>query len=134
MIVLDENLHDQRIVVAIAGWYAGQVVSIRSLRPGTVIKDEAIPVLLLGEKQPTFLTINLTDFWRRVAPHSGYCVMIADLPKERIRELPGLVRRAFAVRPFRTRALRMGKIVRLSTTRIAFYENDRRVRSLPWEE
>jgi hypothetical protein len=54
MIVVDENLHDQRIMRAISAWYPGQVVSVTTLRPRTVIKDEAIPALLLKVVQPTF--------------------------------------------------------------------------------
>lgn len=58
MIVVDENLHDRRIMEAISAWYPGQVVSVTTLRPRTVIKDEAIPALLLKATQPTFVTIN----------------------------------------------------------------------------
>jgi hypothetical protein len=45
MIVVDENLHGRLFMRAIAAWYQGQVVSITALRPGTVIKDDAIPAL-----------------------------------------------------------------------------------------
>jgi hypothetical protein len=41
MIVIDENLHDLRILDAISEWYPGQVISVVTLRPGSVIKDDA---------------------------------------------------------------------------------------------
>jgi hypothetical protein len=31
----------------------------------SVIKDDAIPELLLSVKRPTFVTINYKDFWRK---------------------------------------------------------------------
>ena len=132
MIVIDENLHDQRIIEAISAWYPGQVVSVVTLRPGTVIKDEAIPALLLEAVQPTFVTINVTDFWKKVRPHSGYCIIAVALPKRRAREVPDLLRRFFRLPAFETKALRMGKIIRLAPNRIRYYESDRRVQSLPW--
>jgi predicted GTPase len=47
----------------ISRWYRGSVIIIKQLRPGTVIKDEAIPALLRRAKQPTFVTINHTDLY-----------------------------------------------------------------------
>jgi hypothetical protein len=72
---------------AISAWYPGHVTSVTALRPGSVIKDEAIPAL---------------------------------------------VRHLFRLPEFRTRALRMGKVVCLTPKRVEYYEADRRVRSLSW--
>ena len=68
MIIVDENLHDQRIMEAISAWY----------------------------------------------------------------EVPDLLRRFFRLSAFETKALRMGKIIRLAPNHIRYYESDRRVQSLPW--
>lgn len=46
MIVLDEQLLGYGLQSAIARWYRGRVIAITELRPGSVIRDEAIPVLL----------------------------------------------------------------------------------------
>jgi len=62
MIILDEELQGLGLEAAISRWYRGAVVIIKHLRPRTVIKDEAIPALLRRAKQPTFVTINHTDF------------------------------------------------------------------------
>jgi hypothetical protein len=96
MIVLDENLHDHRLIRAVSGWYPGQVVSITTLRPRSVIRDDAVPTLLLQAVQPTFVTINAADFWRRIPPHNTYCIAVVALPKERVREIPGYSATSFA--------------------------------------
>jgi len=72
MIVLDEQLQGLELEDAISRWYHGAVLSVKQLRPGTVIKDEAIPLLLRRLKQPTFVTINDTDFWRRVPADNAH--------------------------------------------------------------
>jgi hypothetical protein len=54
MIILDEELQGLGLEVAISHWYRGAVLIIKQLRPGTVIKDQAIPALLRRAKQPTF--------------------------------------------------------------------------------
>ncbi len=42
MIVFDENMQQRSIMDAVAAWYRGRVISVTVLRPGTIIKDEAI--------------------------------------------------------------------------------------------
>jgi hypothetical protein len=134
MVVVDENLHSRSLMAEIAGWYRGQVVSITVLRPGSLIKDDAIPGLLLKASQPTFVTINTEDFWPIILPHPGYCVVTFALPKERALEIPLLLRRLFRLPHFRSKAARMGKIIRVSDTRLAYYERDRRIQRIAWPE
>src|SRR5512136_182776 len=132
MIVVDENIHTLYIMQAIASWYPGPVLSVTTLRPGTIIKDEAIPTLLLKVAQPTFVTINVTDFWRRTRPHPEYCVVAVSLPKERVAEIPDLLRRFCRLAMFNTKAGRMGKIIRLASDRIEYYESDWTVQTVSW--
>jgi len=75
MIILDEELQGLGLEAAIARWYRGAVLVVTQLRPGSVIKDEAIPTLLRQVKQPTFVTINHADFWRPylLRRHSVLC-------------------------------------------------------------
>ena len=61
-IIVDEQLHVQRVLLPIQRWATAR--RITSLRPGTVIKDDVIPDLLAQEKQPTFVTMNIKDFWK----------------------------------------------------------------------
>jgi hypothetical protein len=134
MIVIDENLHDQRIMAAISAWYPGQVISVTTLRPRSIIKDETIPILLRAVAQPTFVTINVDDFWKKVEPHSGYCIITVNLPKERIREVPDLLRRLFRLPNFKAKASRMRKILHLTSSRIEYYESDWQVQFIPWPQ
>ncbi|MFN8486110.1 MAG: hypothetical protein U0350_00880 [Caldilineaceae bacterium] len=64
MIVLDECIDEDPIAQGVASWYQGKVISIRVLRPGTLIKDDDIATLLQRVVQPTFVTINVDDFWK----------------------------------------------------------------------
>jgi hypothetical protein len=83
---------------------------VPALRPGTLILDEAVPELLRAAHQPTFITINVADFRRRLAPDRHFCVLCIALPDKRVAELSGLVRRVFATDPLRTRRSRLGKM------------------------
>ena len=132
MIILDEQLQDPLILTAFAAWYAGQVRSITTLRPGSVIKDDAIPGLLARQRQPTFVTVNVADFWRTTDAHPRYCIVAVDLPTARVTEAPELVRRLMRRPEFATKAARMGKVVRVSTRVIEYYGPDRVVRSIFW--
>lgn len=134
MIVIDENLHDRRILASIEAWMPGQVVSVTTLRPGSIIKDDAIPSLLCQVAYPTFVTINVTDFWRKVEPNSGYCIVAIALPKERVREIPELLHRLFHHPELRTKATRMGKVILVAMGRIEYYESDRQIKPMPWSE
>jgi hypothetical protein len=46
MLVLDEQLSGRDLETVLGRWYPGPVLFITELRPGTVIKDDVIPVLL----------------------------------------------------------------------------------------
>jgi hypothetical protein len=132
MIVLDEHLQDVGIVAGFERWYPGQVGSVTALRPGSVIKDQAIPDLLRRQRQPTFVTVNVSDFWRVAKPDRRYCVVAVDLPGSRAAEAPDLVRRLLRRPEFATKALRMGKVVRVSTRVVEYYSADGQVHSLLW--
>jgi hypothetical protein len=134
MIVVDENIHDRRIMGGIAAWYPGQVVSVTTLRPGSVIKDDAIPGLLLKVVQPTFITINVADFWKKVQPHDAYCITTIALPNERVLEIPDLLRGLFRLPDFKTRSSRTGKVIRLAPSHVEYYETDRHVQLLTWPD
>jgi hypothetical protein len=68
VIVLDENLQVLRLRNPIAAWYPGRVCYIIDLDPGAVIKDEAVPTYLRRFRGVTFVTTNVSDFWRALVP------------------------------------------------------------------
>jgi hypothetical protein len=132
MPVLDEQLLGRNIEATLARWYRGSVRFITDLRPGTVIKDEAIPGLLRQQHQATFLTINEPDFWRKVAIDDHFCVVCFALPNLRARETPDLLRAVFRLPTFRTKARRMGKVRRVVRRTVGYYTHrERQIRVLP---
>lgn len=132
MIILDESLMDQRIIDAIARWYPGKVTDITTLRPRTIIKDDIVPQLLLTISRPTFVTNNVGDFWRRVQPHSGFCVVGFEISQEEARDLSGLLRRLLTISEFRTKALRMGKVILVRGDRLRYYARDGNIHTMNW--
>jgi hypothetical protein len=132
MLVLDEQLLGRNLDAALVRWYHGPVLFITDLRPGTVIKDDAIPVLLHQQHQATFLTINETDFWQKVAIDMHFCVVCFALPDSQAREIPQLLRAVFRLSPFQTKTRRMGKVIHVTLSTVSYYTyRERRVRTSP---
>ncbi|MBI1760757.1 MAG: hypothetical protein HYR56_04900 [Acidobacteria bacterium] len=121
MIVLDEELQGLGLEAAISTWYRGPVVLIKALRPGTIIKDEAIPALLRQAKHPTFVTINHSDFWRRAAAETAFCMLCVKLTADQTAELQHLLRRLFKLAEFKTKRTRMGKVALVSQRGVQYY-------------
>lgn len=119
--MLDENLDEQRVMLPLRRRHRGKIISIRDLRPGTVIKDDAIPTVLCQHAGKTFVTTNARDFWRRAAAHSRYCILCVPLPTERQDEIPDLLQKFLHHSAFRTARLRLGKVIRLSWSQISYY-------------
>jgi hypothetical protein len=121
LIVLDEQLNDEQIIEAIEQWYQGKVTTVQALRPNTLIKDDAIPSLLLRQKQPTFVTINYFDFWPKAPKHSAYCLICCKLPTERKLEVPDLLRRVLQLPEFDTWRKRAGKIISVTDLEVRYF-------------
>lgn len=103
---------------------------IVDLDPGAVIKDEAIPTYLRRLRGATFVTTNVTDFWRRLPANMRYCIVCLAVPNERMREVPNILRRLFRLPELKTKAARMGKVVRVTRRQFQYYTvGDRRLRS-----
>ncbi len=124
MIILDEQLMKRSIRLETAKWHRGSVRLVPELRPQTVIKDDAIPDLLRRENQPTFVTINEKDFWKKVAMDSQFCVVCFTLPYTRVDEIPEALRSLLGQPEFKTKAARMGKVIRVTDERITYYSFD----------
>lgn len=133
MIVLDEQLLSYGLRQHIAQWYRGTVMAITQLRPETVIRDEAIPMLLRAARHPTFVTINVADFWQRVTPETRFCIICVAVPHTRALEVSALVRRLLSLVAFRTQKQRLGKVVRVSQRQVQYYTSaDRTIQRLDW--
>ncbi|MEZ4864814.1 MAG: hypothetical protein R3C14_26110 [Caldilineaceae bacterium] len=121
MIVLDEQLMGRNLEIEIAHWYRGAVCFITDLRPATVIKDDGIPTLLQQQNQPTFVTINEIDFWRKVRVNRRYCIVCFTLSDARANELPARLRQLVNHPLFTTKEQRMGKAIRVTEHEISYY-------------
>lgn len=131
MIVLDEQLLGRGLELEIARWYRGPVRFIIDLRPQTIVKDDAVPALLRGQSRPTFVTINERDFWHTVRADDRYCVVCFTLSDLRVKEIPALLRALFSHADLRTKAKRVGKVVRVTDQGISYYTaHDRTLRHM----
>ena len=122
MIVLDDQLSAPYLKSEIEKWYAGRVIVLGSLRPHRIIKDDNIPALLQELKQPTFITINYNDFWRKIAAHRSYCVICFNLSRARAREIPGSLRTILNQPEWSAKRKRMGKVISVSRGKLRYYE------------
>ena len=120
MIVLDEHLDDPEIRQAIERWYPGKVINIKEARRKTRILDPATPSLLQRLKDPTFVTINWSDFWKKAHPHLAFCIICLKLPLNRVLETPQALRDV--LRKFPTKRQRMGKILLVGRSEIEIDE------------
>lgn len=108
MIILDENIIDSqrrllnswRIPVRQIGYEIG--------RKG--MKDREIIPFLHQLNQPTLFTRD-DDFYDGRLCHAGYCLVYLDVRKE---EVATFVRRVLRQKAFKTKAKRMGKVLRAS--------------------
>ena len=133
MLMLDEQLLGHDLDTALARWYRGPVLFITDLRPGSVIKDDAIPVLLRQQHQATFVTINESDFWQRVTIDRRFCVVCFALPDSRASEIAQRLRAVFKSSAFRTKARRMGTVLRVTHTAVSYYTyRDPEIQTVPF--
>ena len=124
MIVLDEQLHGYDFPTILGRWYKGAIITIIQLRPHTLIPDTDVPRLLHSVRQPTFVTINVSDFWRKISPDRRFCVVCLPLTDRDVEDVPILLRQLFKLGPFSTRQRRLGKIVRAGRERVQYYSID----------
>ena len=123
MIVFDEQLRDPRIPRAVAQWYKGAVISVEMLRPQTRVFDDAVPTLLRRVRQPTFVTINYKDFWKKIPANPDYCVICFKLPGERSLEVSELLRWVLSLSGLRTKRERMGAVVSVVDRKVVLYRD-----------
>jgi hypothetical protein len=133
MIVLDEQLLGYGLQTEIAAWYRGAVIDVTALRPNTVITDDEIPALLRTVRRPTFVTINVVDFWRRLRADSAFCAVCFELSHRHAAQISPLLRNLLRLAPFHIRAGRMGKVARVRPTKIEYYTHaDPTIRRIDW--
>ncbi|MGA8832345.1 MAG: hypothetical protein WB554_12120, partial [Desulfomonilaceae bacterium] len=113
MIILDEQL-DPTLVNPIKKWHKGKVDCIHTLDPKLpIVKDDRIPqILSQTNNNPTFVTINVRDFWKKIPINNRFsvvCFYISDLKTEII---PNFLRVLFRNPKFKTKRQRAGYVFR----------------------
>lgn len=133
MIVLDENLRDPQIQQMLSAWYPGKVINVKQLRLSTLIKDDAIPSLLRRLSYPTFVTINVRDFWFGKLAHPSYGIVCVEIPQENAIKVASFLRSLLNLTDFRNKTGRMGKVILLTPQIIRYYANNQ-LSELPWPD
>ncbi len=108
MNVLDENIIDNQRRQLMSWRIRIHQIGFEVGRKG--MKDREIIPFLHQLKQPTFFTRD-DDFYERRLCHAGYCLVYLDTRKS---EVATFVRRMLRHPAFKTKAKRMGKVIRAS--------------------
>jgi hypothetical protein len=106
--ILDENIIDNQRRQLMSWRMRIHQIGFEIGRKG--MKDREIIPFLHQLKQPTFFTRD-DDFYERRLCHAGYCLVYLDIRKE---EVATFVRRVLRHEAFKTKAKRMGKVIRVS--------------------
>jgi len=121
-LILDNDLNLRVVLEPIKKWITAQ--RLHDLRPGERILDDRVPEILLTLKQPTFVTID-HGFWKQELCNPGYAILYFALRDSDQELLPGLLRSLLRRPEFHNRASRMGKVARVGTTRVDYWEFQR---------
>lgn len=132
MIVLDESIQGYELTAQISSWYSGTVVSVTKLRPATLVKDDGIATLLHAANDPTFVTINVKDFWRQFRADKRFCIVCLLLEQQQALQISPILRSLHTLPQFRTKAARMGTIIRVRPNLLEYYGIDRQIHHYPW--
>lgn len=108
MNVLDENIIDTQRRQLMSWRMRVHQIGYEVGRKG--MKDHEIIPFLHQLKQPTFFTRD-SDFYHPGFCHAGYCLVYLDVRKE---EVATFIRRLLRQQAFKTKAKRMGKVIRAS--------------------
>lgn len=118
-IILDEQLNRDRVLKPLLQWVTTQ--KLEELHPNEVIKDDRIPSILRELKQPTFVTIDV-GFWNRSLLDPHYSILYFSFQDNQQPQLPSMLRRLFRIQEFKTKSIRMGKIAKISTTSVEYWQ------------
>lgn len=133
MIVLDENISSVELIEKIVAWYPGRVAILKQLRTNTTIKDDAVEMLLLRVPAPTFVTINVDDFWKKIRADERFAVVNLELKGDQLDEVSVLLRKFLKQPGFKTKAKRMGIVALVHRTHIEFYRANRKIETMNWK-
>ncbi len=130
-IILDDQLFPFEVLVPIARW--ATVQRLRDVHPNEVIKDERVPVILRELRQPTFVTIDMA-FWSRRLCDVRYCIVCFPLRNDEQHLIPGMLRQLLRLPEFHSKAQRMGKVIQVGAHQTRYWKSgDEDVHSIAWK-
>jgi hypothetical protein len=130
-LILDDQLDVHVVLEPLRRWIGAE--RLAGLRPHQRILDERVPAILRTLHQPTFVTID-HQFSNARWCHPNYCILYIALRDVEQQLLPGLLRALLRHPEFRTRARRMGKVARITTTAIECWAfRVRGLQRIEWE-
>jgi hypothetical protein len=128
VIILDENIVDAQRLLLESWNVAARQIGLDVGRKG--LEDEEIVVLLRRLRQPTFFTRDL-GFYAPQLRHQHYAIVVAAVGQY---ELAAFVRRFLRHPEFDTHAKRGGKIMRIASSGIAWWQLRRQQEAfVAWE-
>jgi hypothetical protein len=89
--------------------------------------NDVIP-LLHSLRRPTFFTRD-EDFYSRTLVHGDYCLVHLDVPPAESAEY---IYRFLRHKTFRTKAARIGKVIRVRHSGLSYLQQHNRTRHLSW--
>ena len=130
-LVLDEHLSREEVLEPLRSWRSIQ--KIEDLTPNETLKDDRILQSSRRQQQPTFVTLD-GGFFLRKHRDPRYRLLYFVIPRQQQAHLPGLLRRLFRLPAFKTKAARMGKVVRISNEQIEFWRvGEEKKQILRWQ-
>jgi hypothetical protein len=126
-IVLDEHLGDSEVLESLRRWISA--VKIIDLVPDETLKDDRLLQFLRRQKQPTFVTLDAGFFHKNLCDRR-YCLIYCVVLHQQQNSIPGLLRQLFRLPEFKTKAVRMGSVVRVSGDQVEFWRLGERTRHI----
>ena len=129
MHILDENIPKPQRVLLESWRIPVRQIGVGIGRKGML--DEEIIPLLCRLRHPTFFTRDL-DFYKRNLAHAKYCLVYLAVEKS---EVALFMRRLLRHPDFKTQAMRLGKVIRISHVGISVWERHQlREHYVKWTE
>ncbi len=128
MNILDENINDPQRWRLVAWKIHFRQIGFEVGLSGMKDRNDIIP-FLHSLRRPTFFTRD-HDFFNARLRHTGYCLVLLDV---RPQEAAEYIRRVLRHPAFRTRAQRMGKVIRAHHDGLSYWQvGERREQTLDW--
>ena len=97
--------------------------------PNETLKDNRILQILRKQKQPTFVTLDAGFFPKRRCDQR-YCLIYFVVPRQQQNRIPALLRQVLRLSIFKTKADRMGKVVRVREGKVEFWQASNEKKSI----